>query len=551
MAPSVLAVISHAVTGVTENTQTDVELYEPSNAIPLSLCPLGFPSNHLPGRAFHYFIHRSSVDLTGPLHSQVWRELVLNVSTKSPAVQHAIVALSGFHERYTNAESTAVEEQCWRQYYLAVKGINGLLVRREYDGDCSRTVKEEVLVACAVFISIEILLGNTEGAIKHLEGGLALIQQFVTKGRTPLPSLRIESPGSSNTGDLEEAITRTYPSLDDKTIDLLGWYARLDLQVLSFLPTRHYSVSKPSTPPTYAIVQLSQPLPNMPSAWLYRLIKHSLYWIRHVANTFKYSPSVPPQVRDSRDHLLSALREWYTFFLSTNDPLNETRCMGAEIAHLLVAYHLIFLKLTTSLSPLEIAYDNPECQDSFRGILKYCILILLQRNPCGAPLTLPDNEEQKQFYFSLETSIIEPLYYVAIKCRERPWRRSAVLLLVCAGREGVWDGPVMSEVAEHVISLEHGERLPNCSTGERDMWLKQVSVKEAYRALGELWDTYPGENNGPVPEEKRVNTVAANVNLQEHNVEVTCGWFLENKRTWRHHSKVLRWENCTHRAIWV
>ncbi|KAF2691539.1 hypothetical protein K458DRAFT_285900, partial [Lentithecium fluviatile CBS 122367] len=71
-------------------------------SIPVShLFPLGISSNQLPGRAFHYFIHRSSIDLTGPLHSQVWQGYVLSVCTTSPAIQHAVAALSGFHERFS------------------------------------------------------------------------------------------------------------------------------------------------------------------------------------------------------------------------------------------------------------------------------------------------------------------------------------------------------------------------------------------------------------------------------------------------------------------
>jgi hypothetical protein len=155
---------------------------EPSNAISHPLLTFGFPPTRLPGRAFHYFIHRSSIDLTGPLHTQIWQEYVLNVCHTSPSIQKAVLALSGFHERYTIPDAATVEEQCWRHYYLAVKGVNDL-VRSIRKGDENIAVKKEVLVACAIFITIEILLGNIEAAIRHLEGGLALIRQYLTKGQ--------------------------------------------------------------------------------------------------------------------------------------------------------------------------------------------------------------------------------------------------------------------------------------------------------------------------------------------------------------------------------
>lgn len=222
--------------------------YEPSSERPLSpLSLIGLPSHPLSDRAFDYFIHRSCIDLIGPLHAQVWCEYTLSACATSPAIQHAVLALSGFHEWYCFPVHASRDEKCWRQYYLAVKRTNELVKIAEEDGQ-KRTpaVTDEILIACAIFITIEILLGNTDAALRHLEGGLAIIQTYLTKGRTVIPKTFRQKPGSTDTethDDTEDSSdappTPPRAQLDPRTMDLIGFFARLDLQVLSYTPNWH------------------------------------------------------------------------------------------------------------------------------------------------------------------------------------------------------------------------------------------------------------------------------------------------------------------------
>jgi hypothetical protein len=48
----------------------------------------------------------------------------------------------------------------------------------------------------------------------------------------------------------------------------------------------------------------------------------------------------------------------------------------------------------------------------------------------------------RQWYYNLtaDTQVIQPLFYVALKCRDGNLRRRAHDLLAGSGREGVWDG---------------------------------------------------------------------------------------------------------------
>lgn len=492
---------------------------------------------YLSGRALHYFIHQSSKDLTGPFQSQVWREFVLRVCVRSPAVQHAIAALSGFHERYTLPEAKASRVQCWQHYYLAVKSLNEF-VQTTGCVEVKRDLADSTLVACAIFITIEVLLGNTETAIKHLEGSFSIIRQYLTKGLSELASMYrrracILAPLDDAPHDLSLHMQ-----------DLIGWYSRLDLQVLEHFPRRHHLARKPQDAVLYATLQMFHPLPNGASVALYRLLKHSLYWIRHCADEYKYAKEIPEDVVAVREKLLLYLGKWYTTFeQKEKDHADRSVPIDSETANLLVVYHLTFLKLTTSLTPLETAYDKSECQNSFCAIISYCSLILLNRHPCNSSMALRDAGERSRFFFSLESSTIEPLFYTAIKCRERVWRQSALLLLKCAGREGIWNGLAMARAAEFVLSMEHGEGWRESApfAGWRAYcWHSKISYAGGHQALLDMRDLHGGLEK--VPEEARVNRVTVDMMCATaRRFEVECGWFRGETGAWTRSTAALEW----------
>ena len=57
--------------------------------------------------------------------------------------------------------------------------------------------------------------------------------------------------------------------------------------------------------------------------------------------------------------------------------------------------------------------------------------------------------------FSLDTTIILPLYFVAAKCRHPSLRRKSVLLLKSASRqEGILNSSLTGRIAERLIEIE-------------------------------------------------------------------------------------------------
>lgn len=433
------------------------------------------------------------------------------------------------------AVSSASKQESWRHYYLAVKETNRTVDAAQGGLRLSGTSKEEVLVSCAIFITIEVLLGNLKTAVRHLEGAFALLRTHFCRSRpssahAAIPQAK-DTPGSSLRKDSPDTSPSPPPTpvyVDDQMADLIGFFARLDLQMLAFLPRGEYAAHKASQKPISALPQIETPLPNPRSASLFRIVKDSLYWLRHVAVEWKYSASIPADVYDAQARFLLELQTWRVENFPDQDEgsgyqgdvdgefadTSTNTTTDPQTANLLLAHALTTLKLHTALSPNETAFLSPSSLSTFSAILAHASTILSHRNcttnnssnttPTSSPADATATFSSLVSFFSLEISTVEALYYTAIKCRDKVLRRRALDLLKGAGREGVWDGGTMARVAGCVVGVE----------------------EEAVRSSG-------GEEEGLVSE---VNFA---VDSEGGAVEVDCGWFLAGKRRWRHEVRVL------------
>jgi hypothetical protein len=113
--------------------------------------------------------------------------------------------------------------------------------------------------------------------------------------------------------------------------------------------------------------------------------------------------------------------------------------------------------LCVCLDPDEMAYDL--YLPLFQDIIASADAIL------DLPLDMPGPRP----IFDIEMSVIHPLYFTAIKCRDPLVRDQAKELLSRCGKEGVWDGDIMTCVASHVIALEESERAFDPAKGKWDI----------------------------------------------------------------------------------
>ncbi|PVI06517.1 hypothetical protein DM02DRAFT_623048 [Periconia macrospinosa] len=559
-----------------------VELYDPQ---PLSdppiigrffppLFPVSAMSDYLPGRAFHYFIHRSAADLTGPLDCSIWQEHVLSVCMKSSALQSAIVALAGFHEKFTISTSQISDEQCWRQYSIAVKNTAHLIEaasRPRNEFKKSQTViTDELLVACVIFITIELLLGEFDTATRHIVSGFGLFQSYLLQSHinsAEFPACDHSKPTSCCSFGTLSPMSPLNPCVKS----LLAVFSRMDMQLLSFLPRRYYArhLNEMSQDDhiRYEILQLAQPFPDEPTAKLYQMIRRILYWIHYFAMPHKYSGNHPQELYATQEELLQSLNYWKDQYQEGKEPEFHWLSTNTEppitVAHILLTYHLTILKLSASLCPNESVYASPDSMRTICAILAYAFIILKRRNAELDPIYLP--KTQTDHYFSLESSIVEALYYTSTKCRHSLLRKCALGLLKCAGREGVWDSTVMACVAEYLTNLEEGNtsaasvppaKFSSDKKGRQEKEISGLPFCMAGKLANEmirkvlLGEDVPDLFRDILMEEERlVNTVHFEIDKLTTKVEIECGWFDEAQAKWRYEKKMLEYKGYWDKAV--
>ena len=93
-------------------------------------------------------------------------------------------------------------------------------------------------------------------------------------------------------------------------------------------------------------------------------------------------------------------------------------------------------------------------------------------------------QPSRKSYYQLiaDTSVVQPLFYVAQKCRDGSLRRRAHRLLADAGREGVWDGQCSAAVCAWIIAKEE-EGLEEGVVGCIELGSKGY-VEDRYRVKG-------------------------------------------------------------------
>lgn len=456
---------------------------------------------------------------------------------RSPAIQHAVAALSELHERFSfpTSSSLSQEKDGWRQYGLSIRRVSGLITTAQMDADDRMDVEEEILIACAIFMAIEILFGNIQAAIRHLKSGISLLRGFLSKRCNLIPGFPVPNDDSTSHVDrpkLNSTSTRAY--LDGHLMDLVGFFAVLDMQLMSFFPPSQYVTSEGINDQVLSTV--SQPeislSPGAPSS-LYHIVSRALRWTRHEAYKAKYCISIQPALYESQLCLIAQLLSWRTAFAHTDD-----KEMHSETANLLLVYHLTLMKVHTALSTNECIYQDKVCLDSFQEILRFAQIVLQDRKP----------ERPAMRRLSLESVTIEAIYYLVTKCRDRRLRHKGLSLLQCAGREGVWDGSAMAVVAEHVLKTEESKYplvKPNFLS-EKEYYdgfcTELYAIQDVYRPQ-KNWRWAKGiiklHCNDFVP--KLVNEIKFNVNRDTRTVNVECGWFHKEEGTWTFERGVLTW----------
>ncbi|GKZ22688.1 hypothetical protein AbraCBS73388_008857 [Aspergillus brasiliensis] len=334
------------------------------------------------------------------------------MSHQYPVLWHAMTAVACIHRDFmTNTTPlTASRSQDSLQVRLALQQWNKSIqkLQRLLSGQVLTNFDRLVILSvCILFTTMASLQGRQWQAFVHINSGLKLIHQWNLTDR------------GENRSD------------EDIDLDvLLVLFTQLDSQIN--LPS--------STTPFKTLLEACVALEVQFNKMMQIFTNNSIY-----------ISGPDAAVQAQKQQCLVSLIGWDArldrYLETTPQPEDEK-----ALKLLYVRRRLAQVALSMDLSKGELAHDD--------FVEDYSYMLELMGEILGDPLnpidSQPENTDKLQkMSFRLETVTTEPLFLIALRCREPTIRRQAIRLLrQYPRREGICEGMAALKIAERAIEIE-------------------------------------------------------------------------------------------------
>jgi hypothetical protein len=357
------------------------------------------------------------------------------------AVHARIDSIDGLlHEEDKLKESRRFELQ---QYNKAISHLRRHL-------SANGVTIEVTLMCCVLLICLEFLQGSIEQAIVHLQGGINILQRYHTIANsesTTHASLHVSSSSIVISRKLEEIFHRLRnqwilcsrsAALEDMK---LGSDQHVFKASFSSLEEARTSLDQLNT--------LGLELIHAASASLYN------------ASAGDASFNCEEEISVTHNWLCSEFDRWsiaFESFLAQNTSVTDPHfSSGSTLLRMFYVTGKIWI--STCISPTEAAFDDQ--------IHEFSTIVALASSLLSSPFSyigpLPKLSTKGRLSFTFEMGVIAPLYFTALKCRNRKLRSKAISLLSSCmpRREGFWDADILVYISRRVVEIEEA-RLDEC-----------------------------------------------------------------------------------------
>ena len=446
-----------------------------------------------------WFRCKTAVKLPGIFRSPFWDTLIYQVMAQEPALRSAVVALGLVHKsELVYGSRLGSQETIPDEHERAMLGHYGKAITF-VQSHCSIQDKASnrlILVACIIFVYLELLRGRYRTAQAHLRNGVNVLQGMICATTSAL-----SRPNS---------VTLGRNACDD-------WIA----EALFSLRTRA-ALLNPQAQNLYAAMHLFEAkLPvtcfasfNHAKLHLDRIIDDIMILGEdsRKKGVLDHAMCIAP-LRDRQEHLVSEIKLWLTLYDSSRqDLLAGIRLRNEFTYRLLRNYHsMACVMAKTCLG----AWQEPIlkcCTEEFVAIVERSIFLrnMVFKTSIVQKMYGHDPEEGRSV---VEMGWIPPLYFVALFCRKHRVRLHAIRLLESSQhREGPWISPVAAAVARKVMQLEERgnnydandafdlEEIPKdqdltSSDLPQDDWITHVQVSLPDDPGGDICLSYKQQND--------------------------------------------------------
>ncbi|OJI96497.1 hypothetical protein ASPVEDRAFT_145975 [Aspergillus versicolor CBS 583.65] len=367
-----------------------------------------------------------------------WRNTLMLFSQTVPSVRHAAIALALMHRRYLDYSDSRVyqppalkdrlpDKTPLLYYNRAIQ----LLLNTE-SGDAKTTAV--TMLVCYLFTCFDHLAGDDVQAMKHLRGGVALIENC--------------------TYDSQSGVSTIISQVTEQI-------RRLDMQAVMFLVDW--------TPANIEETFLSLALRdstfrslNEAADYLQILIAQVMR-LRNTEQQMCPTGTMPALPSSLKDLVLAQLETWEGLFESLLRGSGSDFEIKGPLVSLLRLQHTIACILLRYGPGREMDYDK------FLPQFQKCIIL------ADEVAAAHEQYSSSMSTFTPEIGFIPVLYIIGAKCRHPTVRREALRILRRQFiREAAWDSLSTARVVERVIEIEEGQM------GE---YMEQIPVWRRIEAL--------------------------------------------------------------------
>ncbi|KAI9742209.1 MAG: hypothetical protein M1818_004109 [Claussenomyces sp. TS43310] len=391
--------------------------------------------------------------MVGFFDSDLWEVLILQLCQSEPAIRHAVISLTALHEaEEINGMAISKDRLNDSRHRFAVQEYNGAirhLNRKSQNGGADLQVI--TLMACLVFIHIELLRGRYDEAVKHLQSGLAILKL---------------SPGDPHES---QSITDSRASVNAQ---IRMAFQRLDLQSAFFdapRPRSHLDLYHAAISGLQGSNKIHfESLPQA-RAYIEMLVNATLHFTRSCETMSPCDKKAHDRkLVDQQAQLLTlhtvCLHELGTLSSTLDQPSSSKYRQGAILLHMHLLTSLILLSACMAAGKTETIFDRHLASfDSIVSLAEGLTFELSHPTSSTSKQGIrprgSHTPENRMPSFVTDWGVVPPLYFTTTKCRHPHVRHRALRILnAWPHREGFWDGALASRLAEEVMRMEEGCR---------------------------------------------------------------------------------------------
>jgi hypothetical protein len=454
---------------------------------PLSLPKAIRPSLPIPSDEVHHFDYFQVVvteEFSAFFNSNLYKQLVLTTAHHEQFVLNAVLAIGALRRFQLDP---SVISPTWNDAavfaYVTKKYTTASRLLRQSIESGTATWRLAVL-GCLIFIAIEVLQGHEFGAILHMKNAVAILKSVrspdLPQPSTPLSPRLLGGTASPSTSDIPEIVGGNFPwGLLGGSEDLVTAFTRLSVD--------EYPFFGPAGPTPSVLPTLPLRFESVPKARdsLNSIIGFMYSFFRRCGQNFNTLPlqPLPENISATLSDLKTLLQSWLRKF---NVAIVGNTSYSVDIITdiLRVQYLCAWIQITTHFFYGQMIYDQYLPQ--FGKIVDLTSRVVDIDN-----ISWP---QSKGPCFTLDVAMVQPLYFVARRCRDGLLRRRALEVMKRTGRAGMYSGARIAKIAEWIVRTEEGdEPLDGPISNERRF--QDISFEfDQFTLKAEIWTTRIGSD---------------------------------------------------------